>query len=130
MISSEQVESGWSHGVPGRHFPGFETRVTENGWVQAKLPIEVLSELVRTPDFITWQGAVWLFRGAEPMIYIGEWKKQDFEERCPAGTSPGEYFKEVVQDTVRDQWIHADSFCIYVFRDRVTGAHAAYYDMD
>ena len=98
--------------------------------MKAKLPTETLSELTKTPDFITWQGATWLFKGAEPMIYIGEWKKRDFEARCPSTMSPEEYFKQVLRGADSRLWEHADSFCIYVFRDRLTGEHSAYYDID
>ena len=61
MISWEQLVDGWTHGVPGLNVEGFETRESEGGWVQVKLPDEVLCELVKTPDFHTWQGSVWLF---------------------------------------------------------------------
>lgn len=130
MISWEQLESGWTHGVPGGRFPGFDTRTTAEGWVQVRLPKETLSELTRTPAFTTWQGDRWLFHGERPMIYIGEWKKRDFATHAPSGMPPEEFFREVMRDYDPRLWPPADSVCIYAFRDSLTGVYAAYYDMD
>lgn len=130
MISWEQMESGWTHGRPGGRFPGFETRTTSEGWVQVRLPKETLSELTRTPNFITWQGDRWLFQGAQPMTYIGEWKKRDFETHAPSGTCAEEFFTQVMRDCDPRLWPKADNVCIYVFRGSQAGVYAAYYDMD
>jgi len=96
MISWEQMESGWTHGVPGGRFPGFDTRTTPGGWLQVRLPKETLCELTRTPSFVTWQGDRWLFQGGHPMIYVGEWKKGDFEAHAPSGMRPEEFFTGVI----------------------------------
>lgn len=130
MISWEQMESGWTHGVPGAQFPGFDTRTTAEGWVQVRLARETLSELTRTPEFVTWQGAHWLFQGVQPMIYIGEWKKRDFEIHAPNGMRPEEFFSQVLRGFDLRLWQYADKVCIYIFRDGLTGAYAAFYDMD
>ena len=129
-ISWEQLESGWTHGVPGARFSGLDTRTTEEGWVQVRLPKETLSELTRTPKFVTWQGDQWLFQGVNPMIYIGEWKRRDFEIHTPDGLRPDEFFSKVIRGCDPRLWQHADRVCIYVFRDGLTGAYSAFYDMD
>ena len=130
MISWEQMESGWTHGIPGGRFPGFDTRTTSEGWVQVRLSKETLSELTRTPNFVTWQGDRWLFQRAQPMIYIGEWKKHDFETHAPHGLAAEEFFKQVVLDYDPKLWPHVENVCIYVFRESRTGGYAAFYDMD
>lgn len=130
LISWEQMESGWTHGIPGGRFPGFDTRTTSEGWVQVQLPKEILSELTRTPNFVTWQGDRWLFQGSDPMVYIGEWKKRDFESHAPNGMRAEEFFKQVIRDYDPRLWPHVDNVCIYVFRGSRTGAYAAFHDMD
>ena len=130
MISWEQLVDGWTHGIPGASYEGVETRTTDEGWTQAKLPEETLAELTRTPDFITWQGAVWMFEGIRPMIYVGEWSRNDFESGAPEGATPEAFFRETVRDSNDELWEYADGICIYVFRSPETGRHAAYYDMD
>jgi len=107
-----------------------EARTAAEGWLEVRLPKETLSELTRTPNFVSWQGDVWLFQGARPMVYIGEWKKRDFEAHCPQGMLPEEFFRQVLRGYDPRLWQYADNVCIYVFLDGVTGVHAAYYDMD
>jgi len=130
MISWEQMESGWTHGVPGLRLPGFDTRTTAEGWLQVRLAKETISEVTRTPKFVTWQGDRWLFQDVRPMIYIGEWKKRDFETRAPGGMRSDEFFSQVVRDYDPRLWQHVDRVKIYVFRDGLTGVYAAYYDME
>jgi hypothetical protein len=130
MISWEQLIEGWTNGRPGATFPGFETRITEGGWTQIKLPIEVMLELVTTPDFSTWQGSEWLFVAGMPMTYVGEWQREDFERQAPDGVSPAEFFRDTLRDRDIRLWDCIDNLSIYAFRDPVTGRYAAYYDMD
>lgn len=64
------------------------------------------------------------------MIYIGEWKKRDFETHAPEGMRAEEFCRQVMRDYDPRLWPHVDKVCIYVFRGSHTGAYAAYYDMD
>jgi hypothetical protein len=130
MVSWEQLVDGWTHGIPGGTFGGFETRTSEDGWVQVKLPRETIRALVMTPDFVTWQGAVWMFDGATPMAFVGEWKRKDFEARTPNGMPPEAFFRSIIRDCDDRLWEYADGVCIYVFRNPETGRYAANYDMD
>jgi hypothetical protein len=130
MVSWEQLVDGWTHGIPEGSFSGVETRTTEEGWVQVKLPQETLRELVMTPDFVSWQGAVWMFEGATPMTFVGEWKRKDFEVRTPSGMNSEAFFRSVIRDCDDRLWEYADGICIYVFRNPKTGRYAANYDMD
>lgn len=130
MISWEQVESGWTHGIPGGRFPGLNTRTTPEGWVQVQLPKESLAELTRTPSFVTWQGDRWLFQGNRPSIYIGEWTKRDFERHAPDGMPTETFFRSVMRDYDPRLWSRIDNICVYVFRGHEPRTYAAYYDMD
>lgn len=130
LISWEQLESGWTLGVPDENFPTLETRKGEDDWTQVKLPQEVIFELTTTPNFITWQGGMWLFRETQPMIYIGEWGRKDFESKAPSGVSPEQFFRSVVSDADDETWEYIEGVCVYVFRDTQKNQYAAYYDMD
>ena len=130
MISWEQLVDGWTHGRPGLSLPEFETRITGSGWTEVKLASEVMRELVATPDFVTWQGAEWLFDGDIPMTYVGEWTRQDFVGRAPHGMSPEQFFRNTMRRCDDRLWEYADGVCIYVFQNLATGRYAANYDMD
>jgi hypothetical protein len=64
------------------------------------------------------------------MIYMGEWKKHDFEVHAPVGMPCEAFFKEVVREKYEGLWRHADELCIYVFRGHQPGQFAAYCDRD
>jgi hypothetical protein len=128
MISWEQLEDGWTHGVPETSFPEVETRTSAEGWVQAKMSPETVAELTRTPNFITWQGAIWLFERSTPMVYVGEWNAPDFERHTPTGVSTESFFDDVTRGS--GLWKHVNELCVYVFRSPSTGRFAAYCDRD
>ncbi|MGD2131543.1 MAG: hypothetical protein PVI23_02055 [Maricaulaceae bacterium] len=130
MVSWQELEEGWSHGVPRPAPEGLRSRQSAGGWTQTQLPTDALFELTSTPDFLTCQGAVWLFSGARPMIYVGEWRKADFVAHAPNGRDAKEFFLNVVRDADDETWSYADSVFVYVFKDQVTDAYAAYYDLD
>lgn len=44
-----------------------------------------LSELRRTPQFITWQQELWLTHCDDFMAYVGTWKPKDFYEQSATG---------------------------------------------
>jgi|WetSurMetagenome_2_1015567.scaffolds.fasta_scaffold07334_3 hypothetical protein len=130
MVSWEQLETGWTHGLPGGRFENLKTRSDDEGWTEVRLPTEALSELTRTPDFVSCQGSIRLFRDTRPLIYTGEWQRQDFDAKAPAGMDPQDYFRAVVRDADQKLWEHMENVCIYVFRDPQSGDHEAYFDMD
>lgn len=130
MISWEQLLSGWTNGVPDGDFSGIKTKTTDDGWTQVKLPSDVIEELTRTPNFSSWQGDIWLFNGVRPLVYAGEWTRQDFISRTPAGISPRDYFISVIDGADSKLWDHVENICCYVFRDPLTGNYAGYFDMD
>jgi len=42
-----------------------------------------LAELLRTPLYDTWQGECWLFCHDRPMVFLGQWGREDFEHFRP-----------------------------------------------
>lgn len=128
MISWEQLIAGWTHGVPGLQTNMLETRENEDEWIQVKLPKDIMQELVKTPDFHTWQGSVWLFHEGRPMTFIGEWNKQDFIDNCPTGIKLQAYFTSLV-DAPYLKWEYIDDVCFYLFRDEQTGFIKVNHDM-
>ena len=130
MISWEQAFTGVTHGRPRLDRSDFELVPKENEWVGARLPQEMMFELIRTPTYHTWQGEQWQFCCTQPMVFIGEWSREDFVRRAPDGDGR-RFFEKVVQDTVPGLWedqLH-DVTGVYVFRcpscERVT----AHWDM-
>jgi|GEM_PF-913002 len=136
MVSWEQAFEGRTHGVPGLRAPGFDTVTTDpdGEWAGVLLPQEHLFELLRTPAFETWQGAIWLFCCRKPMTYVGEWKS--------VATSLGEaeaqnLFDQLMsQDAESPEWVWeelastSDSVCLYVFACKECGNKRANWDVD
>jgi uncharacterized protein CbrC (UPF0167 family) len=125
MISWEQAYKGVTHGVPGLDRTDFEMVPEEDEWVGARLPQEVMFELLRTPNYPTIQGEQWQFCCRRPMVFVGRWERDDFTRRAPDGGGR-RFFEEVVQDTVPGLWedqLH-DVTGVYVFKcascDRLT----------
>ncbi len=86
-------------------------------WVGARLPRNVMFELLRTPTYITIQGEVWQFCCRQPMVFIGEWNRDEFGRRAPHGDGR-RFFEQVVQNSVPGLWdnqLH-DITGVYVFR--------------
>jgi uncharacterized protein CbrC (UPF0167 family) len=125
MVSWEQAFEGVTHGIPGLDRPDFEMVPKEDDWVGARLPQEVMFELLRTPTYSSIQGERWQFCCRRPMVFLGEWSREEFARRAPHGDGQ-RYFEEVVQDSILGLWedqLH-DITGVYVFRcpscDRVT----------
>jgi len=66
-------------------------------WHQVKVPAEYLLELLRTPDYCTYQGSIWLFCCQRPMVYQGIWKEAQFE-KFAGDTDPAQFFNSVMTD--------------------------------
>jgi hypothetical protein len=80
------------------------------------------AELVHTPRYATFQGERWLFCHDEPMTYLGEWARDDFERERPGAGR--DLFLEIIRDVGPDQveaaWQHGfdSGLTVYVFRCR------------
>jgi uncharacterized protein CbrC (UPF0167 family) len=126
MISWEQAFEGVTHGVPGLSRTDFEMVPKSDDWVGARLPPELMYELLRTPSYITWQGEIWQFCCRRPMVFIGEWSCEEFAQHAPDGDGR-RYFEAIVQaqETVPDLWEYlGGDLGVYLFRcpscDRMT----------
>jgi uncharacterized protein CbrC (UPF0167 family) len=130
MISWEQAFEGVTHGAPGLNRADFEMVPGECGWVGARLPREMMLELLRTPGYVTWQNEMWQFCCSRPMVFLGDWSHDEFTRRAPDGDGR-RFFEEVVQDTEPGLWddeFH-DATGVYVFRCSSCGRLTAHWDM-
>lgn len=130
MVSWEQAFEGVTHGVPGLSRSDFEMVPKGDDWVGARLPQEVMFELLRTPTYSTIQGELWQFCCRGPMVFVGEWSRDEFVRRAPNGDGRS-YFDAVVQGNVPGLWedeLH-DTTGIYVFRCAACGRMTAHWDI-
>jgi uncharacterized protein CbrC (UPF0167 family) len=130
MVSWEQAFDGVTHGIPGLDRPDFEMVPKENDWVGARLPQEIMFELLRTPTYSTIQGDRWQFCCRRPMVFIGEWSREEFTRRAPDADGH-RYFEEVVQNSVPGLWedqLH-DITGVYVFRCPSCESVTAHWDI-
>lgn len=131
MISFDQVREGLTNGIPGLQSTEFEIVPSEEaGWNRARLPREVMLELLRTPTYRTIQGDRWRICCRAPMIFVGSWSRAEFTARAPDGDGQ-KYFTEIVQDVVPGLWedqLH-DVTRVYVFRCASCQRHRAHWDM-
>jgi uncharacterized protein CbrC (UPF0167 family) len=130
MISWEQAFEAVTHGRPGLDRSDFEMVQRENDWVGARLPPELMFELLRTPTYNSIQGECWQFCCQQPMVYVGEWSREEFARRAPDGDGR-RYFEEVVQDSVPGLWedeLH-DITGVYVFRCRTCNRVTGHWDL-
>ncbi len=125
MISWRQALEGVTHGSPGLKHSDFEMVPKQGDWAGARLPHAMMWELLRTPTYSIIQGERWQFCCRRPMIFVGEWSRDDFSRRAPDGDGC-RFFNEIVQDPVSGLWedeLH-DVTGVYVFRcpqcDRLT----------
>ncbi|MFO1021972.1 MAG: CbrC family protein [Planctomycetales bacterium] len=130
MISWEQAFEGVTHGVPGLNRSDFEMVRKEDDWVGARLPQEVMFELLRTPTYNSIQGEQWQFCCQRPMVFMGEWSRDEFTRRTP--NSDGQQcFEEIVQDCVPGLWedkLH-DITGVYVFQCSACNRVTAHWDI-
>lgn len=116
MISWEQARTGITHGLPGLRSADFELVPLQDDWIGAKVPVEWMLELLRTPTYLTIQGENWQFCCARPMVYLGAWSRDEFQRRAPDGDGAA-YFRSIVQDDIQGLWedqLH-DETGVYVF---------------
>jgi uncharacterized protein CbrC (UPF0167 family) len=131
MISWEQAFQGVTHGIPGLDRDDFEMVPKNDGWVGARLPQEMMYELLRTPTYLTIQGERWQFCCQRPIIFVGEWSRDEFSRRAPDGNGRA-FFEAIVQNTDPGLWedrLH-DAIGVYVFRCPACGRLTAHWDID
>src|SRR5207248_1757875 len=105
------------HGRPGLDSSEFELVPRQDDWTGARLPSEVMLELLRTPTYVTIQGEQWELCCRRPMVYLGQWAQAEFNAAAPDGDGQA-LFDEIVQESEEGLWeddLH-DSSGIYVFR--------------
>ena len=133
MIRWEDAQRGVTHGLPSFNDTTYElSRLNSDGWVGVRLPKEEMLELLRTPEYTTWQGGRWLFHCKKPMVYVGEWLKSDFMARSPDGDGE-KYFTQISDATDRADWIWdgvGEAVVTYAFRCQVCDQHRAHFDFD
>lgn len=59
--------------------------------------------LLKTPQFVTWQGERWLVHCDDFMIYLGEWEPVDFGKNAPDGDGR-KLFMQMVEKELGDLW--------------------------
>jgi uncharacterized protein CbrC (UPF0167 family) len=130
MISWEQALEGVTHGIPGLSRTDFELVPREGGWIGARLPKEMMLELLRTPTYISIQGDRWQFCCRRPMIFVGTWGNDDFARNAPDGDGR-RLFDEIVRDPLPGLWDDTphDITGIYVFRCSACQNLKSYWDI-
>jgi uncharacterized protein CbrC (UPF0167 family) len=130
MISREQAFNGVTHGGPGLNRTDFEMVPKEDNWVGARLPQAMMFELIRTPTYSTIQGERWQFCCRQPMLFLGEWSRQDFFKYAP-DSDGHRFFQQIVQRVIPGLWednLH-DITGVYVFRCPGCGRMTAHWDI-
>ena len=137
MVTWEHAVKGETHGAPDLHTTDFEL-IPEHpdhpeAWSAARVPSEMLLELVRTPAYVTWQGERWLFHCKQPMVYIGPWQQADFDRHSPDGDGRALYM-QITEDPFEDLWEEGGEMSslmyVYVFRCPACNALRAHWDSD
>jgi uncharacterized protein CbrC (UPF0167 family) len=130
MVSWEQAFEGVTHGIPGLSRNDFEMVPKDDDWVGARLPQETMFELLQMPTYSSIQGERWQFCCRQPMIFLGEWSRDEFTKRAPDGDGK-RLFEEIVQDPVPRLWEDdlGDITGVYVFRCKSCGRLTAHWDL-
>ncbi len=132
LVSWDQAFSGVTNGVPGLRQDQFEPVVldAEENWLGVKLPQEIMFELLRTPTYGTWQGERWLFCCRNPMTYVGEWQRRQFNDNAADGNGEQLYYS-VVEGVPTDSWdALGQRIAVYVFACKQCGRRRAHWDAD
>lgn len=131
MISWEEAFEGITHGLPGLTNDDFEMIPRGNDWVGARLPQEMMFELLRTPNYLTIQGERWQFCCREAMVFVGQWRQEQFAQHAPDGNGQL-FFEQIVQDRLPWLWTSGlhEGIGVYVFRCGRCGRMTAHWDID
>jgi hypothetical protein len=104
---------------------------------EVRFPIASLLELMRTPTYYTMQYERWLFCCGTPMIYMGDWPREKFEEMVEDENvnvilyEDGEaFFKDTVEGDVDGLWEGDLDAGIYVFYCPACDRYRAHWDLD
>ena len=139
MITWENAQSGWTHGIPGHSENNFPVRshsefdpMTQGNvtWYQYALPRDDMEELGRTPTFSSWQGERWLLHCERFMTYIGEPLARPQNQTSP------EIIEAIKLILAKGGWEFSleqawnSSVCVYLFRCEICGALDGYDDVD
>jgi uncharacterized protein CbrC (UPF0167 family) len=130
MISWRQAFEGVTHGIPGLNRTDFEMVPKQDDWIGARLPHEIMFELLRTPTYISLQGDQWQFCCQQPMVFLGEWSREEFSRRAPDGDGR-RFFEAIVRDSIPGLWedqLH-DTTGVYVFRCPTCNRLTAHWDL-
>jgi uncharacterized protein CbrC (UPF0167 family) len=130
MISWDQAFEGVTHGRPRLHRTDFEMVPKGHDWVGARLPQEMMFELLRTPTYSSIQGDCWQFCCRRPMIFQGEWSREEFARHAPNGDGR-KLFEEIVQNNVPRLWENqmGDITGVYVFQCPTCNRQTAIWDV-
>lgn len=136
MVRREDAERGLTYGVPladPAELAGWELvphevdpQFPDERWYSVRVARDELLELLRTPEFVTWQGARWLFCCKKACVFLGDWP--------PALTNVDEVAKafgmtpDDADDLVGE--IEGGHVSTYAFECRVCKRLRAYMDRD
>ena len=132
MVSFEQAVEGLTHGRPGLATTGYELVESDGDWVRARLDSDIMYELLRTPNFLTWQGERWMFCCGRPMVYTDRWLQRRFLDE--AGEEGAEaLFERLVDMPYPPPWDWdqpaADDYGVYMFRCDSCGTRRGYWGL-
>jgi len=145
LVTAESAAAGRTEGTPSPPETGFELEALpidaafpEQRWFSAKIPREHLDELLRTPNYATWQGEQWIFCCQRPAVFVGAWDIGQWE-------AAAEEFDLALEDLLADTLgvtdseldtllealeAESDSLVTYVFRCPACAALLGHYDRD
>ena len=127
MISWDQAFEGVTHGIPNLDRADFEMVPKSEEWIGARLPREIMFELLRTPTYNSIQGEQWQFCCQQPMTFVG-WNQEDFARNSPDGDGR-RYFEQVLQNALPGLW-NDTRIGFYTFRCSECARVTANWDMD
>ncbi|AKF11422.1 CbrC family protein [Sandaracinus amylolyticus] len=142
MVTPELARQGVTHGLPSDLISElYDTSPSPDdpSWSRVHVASELLEELLRTPTFSTWQGAIWLFHCDAPMVFVGEWKREELLARAGDDAGARRLVTELLgADDERCDPQRWDAFVrgeaelggLYTFRCGRCGKHRAGWDMD
>ena len=104
-------------------------------WYSVRIAREHLEELLRTPNYSTWQGEQWQFCCHRPAVFVGAWVLDDWTRAAAErGVEVPALLQEVLDLRPREaadlaEWLGGDStVSTYVFRCSTCGKLRAHQD--
>lgn len=116
MIAWEQMLEGMTLGCPKVPDGAYEVVPDSNGWYRVTLTKDDMLQLLKTPNYESWQGVHWLFCCKKPMTFLGEKTAEELE----ASKEP--YAEQML--------LTQNGTSCYVFRCSTCGNHRSYWDSD